>query len=280
MRAVLVHGRAAAMDIPATMQREWADALRFGLSRIPLTIDANAVDIRLAFYGDIWRPDFHQPLPAIEPEPTSEIARPGVSDISLWFDEHLGVGETLAKTLLRDLDDYFSEPELRSLTNGRLAAAVTHELPATERAVVVGFSMGSLVAYDTLRADPDLPVGALITIGSPLAMPSFYRLVAAAAPDPGPSEPVTLDPTPFPSQLGMWVNVWTRDDPATAGHVQMPARYRSAPPATLRVQDVETWGRPASPTNPASAHNATDYLSSKVFATALHAALVLTAGRV
>jgi pimeloyl-ACP methyl ester carboxylesterase len=280
MRVVLIHGRAAAMDIPGVMLREWTDALRFGLSRIPSTIDPDAVDVRLAFYGDIWRPDFAQPLPAIEPAPpTLEFGLPGFSDVSLWFDEHLGVGDALAETLLRDVDDYLSEPALRTTTNQRLIRAVTAGLPAGEQVVVVGFSMGSFVAYDTLRANEKLPVAALITIGSPLAMPSFYRRVAAGAAGPAAVVPDGGNATPVPAQLAMWVNLWTRDDPGTAGHVQMPDRYRPEPPGTVRVQDVETWGRPSSPTNPAAAHNASDYLSSKAFATALHAALALISGQ-
>lgn len=278
MRVVLVHGRAAAMDIPGVMLREWTDALRFGLTRIPLTVDASKVDVRLAFYGDIWRPDFAQPLPTIVPEPpVPEIGLPGFSDISLFFDEHLGVGDVLAETILRDVDDYLSEPALRAKTNDRLIKAVTTDLAPDARVVVVGFSMGSFVAYDTLRAHPDLPVAGLITIGSPLAMPSFYRRVAAGQPGAAVAPAAGGNPTPIPSQLELWVNVWTRDDPGTAGHVQMPDRYLPVAPSTIRVQDVETWGRGASPTNPASAHNASDYLSSRVFATALHSGLAIIA---
>jgi pimeloyl-ACP methyl ester carboxylesterase len=280
MRVVLIHGRAAAMAIPNTMLREWTDALQFGLSRIRLTIDPADIDVRLAFYGDIWRPDFSQPLPAIVPAPpTPELGIPGVSDISLWLDERLGIGDTLAETLLKDVDDYLSEPDLRRMTNERLIRAVRDGLPAGERVVVVGFSMGTFVAYDTLRANPDLPVVALITTGSPLAMPSFYRRIAADAPGPVAAASGAANPTPIPSQLGMWVNLWTRDDPGTAGHVQMPDRFLPVPPSDVRVQDIETWGRPASPANPASAHNADDYLSSKAFAAALHAALSMLAER-
>ena len=119
--------------------------------------------------------------------------------------------------------------------------------------------MGSIVAYDTLRADGTLPVAALLTIGSPLAMPSFYRRIEATAPAGLPP----ANRTPVPGQLAMWVNVWTRDDPATAGHVQMASRYRPLPPSTVEVQDVETWGRVASPTGLTEAHDALDYLSSQ-----------------
>jgi pimeloyl-ACP methyl ester carboxylesterase len=211
--------------------------------------------------------------------PEEEFGLPGVSDISLWVDEHLGIGDALLELILRDVDDYFSEPDLRRLTNARLDRAVRTDLPAGQQAIVVGFSMGSLVAYDSLRSDPTLPVAALLTIGAPLAMPSFYRRIEAAGAAGAGGVAVTgASHTPFPSQLGMWVNVWTKDDPAAAGHQQMAALYPATPPSDLLIQDVETWGRSASPTNPAIAHNAVDYMSSRVFATALHAALVMVQG--
>jgi hypothetical protein len=273
MRVVLVHGRAAQWEIPELMQRDWESALRYGLERVGSTIPRKDIDVRYAFYGDLWRPDFKQPLPKIEgaPRRAQEFGLPGVSDISLWFDEHVGVGGALIDYLLRDLDDYYSDPEVRAGTNARLIDHLAG-LKAGERAIVIGFSMGTLVAYDSLRADPKLPVAALLTIGSPLAMPSFLKRITATAP------PGMDPPTPFPSQLKMWVNVWTRDDPGTAGHVQMASRYAPDSPDGPHVQDLETWGRPTGP-NPAGAHNAMDYLSSRVFATALDGALrMLQAG--
>jgi pimeloyl-ACP methyl ester carboxylesterase len=263
-RIVILHGRAARWDIRPTMDREWEDALRFGLERIGWSEPSESIDVRLAFYGDIWRPDFRQPLPIVKPaKPGEEVGIPGVSDISLWVDEHLGVGDTLLEHLLRDVDDYFRVQDLRTLTNLRLTREI-NDLPAGEKAIVVGFSMGSLVAYDTLRSDATLPVSGLLTIGSPLAMPSFYRRVSADA------------PTLYPAQLELWANLWTKDDPATAGHVDMALLYPAKAPSKRRVLDLETWGRSMSPTNPAIAHDALDYMSSRVFATALVAALGTT----
>jgi hypothetical protein len=272
MRIVLLHGRAAEMEIPELMGADYAAALRYGLRRIDAPDTADRVDVRFAFYGDIWRPDAHQPLPVIEPAPLEEGLFPGLSDVALFLDEHLGVGEALLEGLLRDVDGYMSEPELRIPTNQRLIDALTVD-PDDQDAIVVGFSMGSFVAYDTLRAHTDLPVKALITVGSPLGMPSFHKRLR----DNSPIKPPAL-PTPFPSQLGMWVNVWTRDDVGTAGHVDMAARYPSKTPLQLHVQDLETWGRPAAPTNPVGAHNALDYLSSRVFAKALSTAITMIEG--
>lgn len=272
MRVVLIHGRAAAMAIPELMARDYEAALRFGVERAasprPPALPLPHLEIRFAFYGSIWRPDERQPLPAIDFGPAEPQWRPpGLGDLSLWVDERLGVGDTLLDLLLHDVDDYYGEPELRSLTNEKLVMAVRDGLPAGEQVVVVAFSMGTLVAYDTLRADPTLPVGALITCGSPLAMPSVYRRVEATAPRR------TRVKTPFPSQLRLWVNVWTKDDPATAGHRDMAARFRAPDPSVQHVQDLETWGRSASPTSPLGAHDALDYLSSRTVGAAVRAAV-------
>jgi hypothetical protein len=126
--------------------------------------------------------------------------------------------------------------------------------------------MGSLVAYDALRADPRLPVGALVTCGSPLGLPSIHRRVAATSPRRSGVR------TPFPAQLRLWLNVWTKDDPATGGHADLAARYPAPDPATRRVQDLETWGRSAAPTSPFGAHDALDYLSSRTVGSAVRAA--------
>lgn len=272
MRVVLIHGRAAAMAIPEIMARDWEAALRFGLERTaPPGGRARRLpdlDVRFAFYGSIWRPDERQPLSAIDFGPAvPEWGLPSLGDLSMWVDEHLGAAGTLLELLLHDVDDYYAEPDLRRLTNDRLVDAVRSGLPAGEQVVVVAFSMGTLVAYDTLRADPKLPVGALITCGSPLAMPSIYRRVGATG-----SSRARMR-TPFPSQLRLWVNVWTKDDPATAGHHDMAARFPAPDPATQHVQDLETWGRSATPTSPFGAHDALDYLSSRTVGAAVRAAV-------
>ena len=109
MRVVLIHGRAAAMDIPAMMARDWEAALRFGLRRAGSKVPAGDVDVRFAFYGSVWRPDERQPLPAIDFGPAApQLGLPGLGDLSLWVDQHLGVGDALLDLLLRDLDEYYA----------------------------------------------------------------------------------------------------------------------------------------------------------------------------
>ena len=89
MRIVLVHGRAAQMEIPALMESGMTAALAFGQARIDDGLDPASLDVHLAFYGDIWRPDLRQPLPVISrrrkprrPFPASATSRSGWTSTS------------------------------------------------------------------------------------------------------------------------------------------------------------------------------------------------------
>lgn len=275
MRVVIAHGRAAEMDIPEQMAGELGAALRYGLSRVDSALvgpnPPAPLDIELAYFGHLWRPDEYDVVPPIEITGAAP-AVPGVAfgfaDLSYWFDKHLGVANDLLDIALRDVDGYFMIPDLRAATNAIVERACTTGLAAHEPVVLVGFSMGSLVAYDLLRTNmltakaKPLPVAGLVTCGSPLALPSFYAKVRANASD-------LSQTTPFPSQIGAWVNVWTKDDPGAGGHDHLAELFPSPTPATRFVQDLETHGRGIAPLNPAAAHNAVDYLSSKMMAGAI-----------
>ena len=67
-----------------------------------------------------------------------------------------------------------------------------------EARVVVSHSLGSVVAYETLCARPDLPVRTLITLGSPLGISALLpRLVP----------PVGSGRAQWPGGLRNWVNI-------------------------------------------------------------------------
>jgi hypothetical protein len=268
MRIVVAHGRAAAMDIKGDMQRQLQDAIRWGLDRIdsPLATDPG-LDIRLAFFGDLWRPDDGDQPPAIvyPAEIPEEFVPEGeaipFSVISDFADRIFGTGDDILHGVLKDLLGYFTIEELRAATNAIVARACLAEPTDPEGVILIGFSMGSFVGYDLLRGDIDakaLPVRAFITCGSPLGMQSMVPYVRA-------NDPKLQLGTPYPSQVPVWVNVWTGDDPGVAGHDRLATIYADSTGAHA-VQDFETHGRGAAFTNPAGAHNAMDYLSSKTMA--------------
>src|SRR4029077_2623471 len=83
---------------------------------------------------------------------------------------------------LQQVRRYLTDPVVRSAVQDRVAAAVDNDTR-----VVVGHSLGSVVAYEVLCAYPEWPVRSLVTLGSPLGIRNliFDRLmpepVAAAS---------------------------------------------------------------------------------------------------
>lgn len=264
-RVVLVHGRAAAMDVPATFEAEWVAAARWGLSRIGYA-HASCVPITMPFFGKFWRPDEHTTTPVFDPGRSGAevVATPeGLPDfgraieaIGEWIDGRIGGSGVILKYLLNDTKEYFERSDLRRETDKEVADACI----GSGEVVLVGFSMGSLVAYNVLaHAEAAFPVRSLITCGSPMGDRSFREHLAKIAPH---------GKLRFPSVLRMWVNIWNDDDPATQVYDLTPFF-----PGDHVVQTAPTRGRGPSPINPAAAHNGPDYLGSKALAAAVRTAL-------
>ncbi|WP_086705758.1 hypothetical protein, partial [Streptomyces antimycoticus] len=72
---------------------------------------------------------------------------------------------------LREVEAYTSWSNRRELVRERVAEVIRRERPA----VVVAHSLGSFVTYETLHAFPELEVELLVTVGSPLRVPSLTR---------------------------------------------------------------------------------------------------------
>lgn len=66
---------------------------------------------------------------------------------------------------IRQVHRYLTEDDLRAKIQSRLAATVT---PATR--VLVGHSLGSVVAYEGLLAHPEWRIDTFVTLGSPLGL--------------------------------------------------------------------------------------------------------------
>ncbi len=270
---VLVHGRSQEFSIPVAVQRELEEGLRWGLERVAAPYYAS-IPVRLAYYGDHWRPDataLELPAP-LAPEPTvlqrrvaaDMLAAAGVTGaletqtegagwgtlnrFATFLDQHLHLGNLVVRVFLEDVERYFGDVALRSQAIDRVADAV---VAANDDVVLLGHSLGSVVAYDALHARPDLPVRGFITLGSPLGLPTVLRRLGAWS---------------FPPMPARWANVFDPDDFVTGRVVlrpHFPARDGRA------VEDLEIEGRPPGLTAPTAAHDAAVYLSSIALATAL-----------
>lgn len=122
---------------------------------------------------------------------------------------------------------------------------ILEQVGTPDRLVIVGHSLGSVVAADVLRRlPPEVNVVGMVTIGSPLAHAALDVDGLRSALD----EP--------PANLGWWVNFWNTRDPV---------------PAHRGVSTVIPWvlDQRISERGPIAAHLATTYLSNERVATAI-----------
>ncbi|MGW3244437.1 hypothetical protein [Streptomyces sp. NPDC001070] len=231
-RIVLVHGIAQQVKGPQTLLSDWYPALCDGLhtAGAGITLD----DVAMAFYGDLFRPSGHRGLgmPELDasdvedglerdlliawweraaaydsnvtgPDAAVRTRTPNIVQRALHALSHsrffAGLSERALIADARQVRRYFTEPELRAEIQGRLAQAMTDR---TE--VIVAHSLGTVVAYETLCAHPDGRDVALITLGSPLAIPNlvFDRLI------PSPS----AGRARWPQPVKRWTNVADQGD--------------------------------------------------------------------
>ena len=143
--------------------------------------------------------------------------------------------------LVKQANNYTKEPEIRAWVLRRIINA----LPESGRVVIVGHSLGSVIAADVLRRlPPKLEVVGLVTIGSPLA----HRAVQTE-----PFRKLLADPPP---NVQWWVNFRSTADVVPTGR---------------GVSTVIPWvlDRQVRAINPVDAHFATTYLSDSAVATAI-----------
>ncbi|MER5636717.1 hypothetical protein ABT095_07175 [Kitasatospora sp. NPDC002227] len=100
----------------------------------------------------------------------------------------------LVVATVRETAAYTSLPERRRAVRELLADTIRTHRPR----VVVAHSLGSVVAYETLHAFPELEVELLVTLGSPLGLPALFRQL-----EPGPLDGRGARP----AGVGRWVNI-------------------------------------------------------------------------
>lgn len=111
------------------------------------------------------------------------------------------IGAALGTSPFVQARNYLTKPAIRAGVLHR----ILNTLPSTGSVVIVGHSLGSVIAADLI---PRLPVGVevagLVTIGSPLAHGNF---------DVADLREAMTDPPPH---LRWWVNIWNAPDPVAA----------------------------------------------------------------
>jgi hypothetical protein len=196
-RIVAVHGIGQAFEGANLLCARWLPALRDGLDRAegsPIADD----DLACAFYGDLFRPAGKSLALAYEPKDVeSEWER---ALLEAWWDEAAALQPALPRAgdagkartpgfvqgALRALSrsDFFASISQRALIGDlKQVHAYLHDAAVREQAqqriaaavgsdtlVLLAHSLGSVVAYEYLCRQPQAPIRAFVTLGSPLGI--------------------------------------------------------------------------------------------------------------
>ncbi len=223
-RLVLIHGRSQQGFDAATLKSEWTDALAEALLKKSLQLPAD-VSVEFPFYGDTLDDFVRQsnlPLTAeittrgdqaqddylaFQARIAEEIIEPtGITDAQVdaeygnnpkqrgplnweWVQAMLraidryggGLTSDAIETFTRDVYLYLTIDVVRETIDQKVAQVISEE-----PTIVVGHSLGSVVAYHILANDPrNLNVPLFLTIGSPLGIRAIReQLLPLKSPPP------------------------------------------------------------------------------------------------
>lgn len=287
-RIAVVHGINNTYRDSVSMAAQWVPALLGGIRLSDRRVNVSADDVSCAFYGDVFRPAGRflggndlttldgtdiQDLaelalvdqwwayaaandPAVMPPGTRTIGAGGAVKAALAALAGsrfvAGASERLLILWLKQVRDYFTDPETRRAIQARFA-----EVVAGDTKVVVAHSLGSVVAYEALCAHPDWGVETLVTLGSPLGIRNiiFDRLT------PRPNFQYGELRGAWPGAVGRWTNVSDRFDFVAL----VPRLHRCFGGELVDVQI----------TNGTSLHDVTRYLTAKETGAAIADGLVV-----
>lgn len=276
---VAVHGIGQQLEGPETQALNWRAPLSDGV-RLAGGPPIAPEDVVVAFYGDLFRRKGGKGFGAIELTPAD------VSDdfdrelLELWAHEAAGLEapevagaptkvrtpDTVQRALnvlsrssffaglagrvviwnLGQVRAYMTDPDIHAEVCRRVEAAV-----GDDTRVLIGHSLGSVVAYEALAANPGWPVRALVTLGSPLGIRRlvFDRLRPPPADGRG----------SWPGGIAAWTNVSDRGDVVALAK-------ELAPLFDDRIRDVLVH-------NGAKAHDVRPYLTARATGAAIAAGL-------
>ena len=168
------------------LEHHWLTAIADGLSKYPIKTDS-AIEFRLAYWADLrypdplptWTPELSHdsPGPVYQPRRLDGLRKPATAIfVSAWDRLRRLVPGRLRLRLMNrylrdqvpDLVAYWRDHETRDAISRRLR----EQLEPGRKTLVIAHSMGSIVAYDVLQ---NHDVEGLITIGSPLGLPSVWH---------------------------------------------------------------------------------------------------------
>jgi pimeloyl-ACP methyl ester carboxylesterase len=191
-KIVLIHGAFNELWGPHELKARWLPALRDGLWHHDISVDAD--DVAVCFYGDMFRLD----LATLDLEDW-ERSRSGAEELLGGFAgadalEFLNeaAGQAAYDRTVAMVATMASDPSLSDRIHRRLLDRI-----GRETRVLVAHSLGTVIAYRTLVAHPEVDLDMLVTLGSPLGSDRFTDGEDAGS---------------WPGSVRRWVNVIARGD--------------------------------------------------------------------
>jgi hypothetical protein len=272
-KILIVHGISNQFEGESELHTPWYDALCDGLRRAEASTLPGPDDCFCPFYGDLFRPTGHLATNSVPDEVDLEDATETEAKLlaAIWESTAAAepevpppsaYGETLfrapriaeralnalakSKYLanyvplrffgdLKQVDLYLNDSEIHR----RILERVTIHIEADTR-LVIGHSLGSVVAYEAVCAKPER-VAAFLTVGSPLGIRNVVFDKLTPPPD-------GFGLGRWPGSVGHWTNV------AAVGDI-VAAQKKLAPLFGDNVEDLvidSGW----------DAHSSTRYLNS------------------
>lgn len=285
MKLLLVHGRSQGGKDPVKLEAEWMDSLRKGFDRAGLRLPPGT-EVKFPFYGDQldeFVRQFELPAdPAIAPKGSpvlddyakfrldvaKEIAQkngiseqqvndemgsvPGPKGPANWFwvqalvrllDRRLtGISTSTIEVFLRDVYLYTRRDVVRRAIDKIVSADLMEDT-----AVVVGHSLGSVVAYNVIKA-ARTKVPLYVTVGSPLSIRAVRQ---------------TLLPISNPVGARGWYNGFDKRD--VVALYPLDAENFDVDPAIINNADINNWTE--------NRHGIIGYLDDPSVAKAIYAGL-------
>jgi len=229
-RILFIHGKNA-KPRPALHRQQLQRCLLHGVERIDTGIAANiaaADSFSLVAWSHLFHPR-HRDAPALlpwidkllsqEPPRKSNIQRPPplkysfiralyhIGDAMPWFIPL--IPDRRIKQSIRETEIYFSNRNnLGCAAREVLKQILRQTVEATDRVLLIGHSMGSVIAYDALWELHHLEgipacVDCFLTIGSPLGMSFVQQRLTGLS---------HAHPCRYPGNIRSWINVAARGD--------------------------------------------------------------------
>lgn len=148
-----------------------------------------------------------------------------------WFGGDPIADGAIKQSPFEQAANYLRNPQIRA----HVLTRILKQVPRSGRIVIVGHSLGSVIAADLVRRLPaEVEVVGMVTIGSPLANAGFHvEGLRGTLKEP-------------PANLGWWVNFWNPADPVTTHRglssvFPWMTDYRIHTQVDLHVHDAVTY---------------------------------------